>query len=89
MRLDYLTRRFASAARQPLSTADNRLAAAAAKLDALSPLKVLKRGFAIGYGADGQMLHSVEQVSPGDDIRLQLADGLVACRVNEVQEERT
>lgn len=89
MRLDYLTRRFASAARQPLSTADSRLAAAAAKLDALSPLKVLKRGFAIGYGADGQMLHSVEQVSPGDDIRLQLADGQVACRVNEVQEERT
>ncbi len=89
MRLDYLTRRLAAAVRQPLATADSRLAAAASKLDALSPLKVLGRGYAIGYTADGQMLHSVEQVAPGDGVRLQLTDGTVACQVCEVQEETT
>ena len=89
MRLDYLTRRFAAAARQPLGAADRRLAAMASKLDALSPLKVLGRGYAIGYGADGQVLHSVEQVSPDDTVHLRLTDGLLDCRVNTIQKERT
>ncbi len=89
MRLDYLTRRFAAAARQPLGAADRRLAAAASKLDALSPLKVLGRGYAIGYGADGQVLHSVEQVAPDDAVRLRLTNGVLDCRVNTIQKERT
>ena len=86
MRLDYLTRRFASAAQQQLGVADRRLAAAASKLDALSPLKVLGRGYAIGYGADGTVVDSVRQVRAGDDLTLQLTDGTVACRVTDTQE---
>jgi len=87
MRLDYLTRRFASAARQPLGVADRRLAAAASKLDALSPLKVLGRGYAIGYDADGGVLDSVHRVAVGDSLRLRLSDGTVGCQVTEIQEE--
>ena len=87
MRLDYLTRRFASAAKQPLGVADRRLAAAASKLDALSPLKVLGRGYAIGYGADGQVLDSVTRVRPGDPVDLRLADGTLHCQVTEIGEE--
>ena len=86
MRLDYLTRRFASAAQQQLGVADRRLAAVASKLDALSPLKVLGRGYAIGYGADGAVVDSVRQVRAGDDLTLQLTDGTVACRVTDTQE---
>ena len=86
MRLDYLTRRFASAAQQQLGVADRRLAAAASKLDALSPLKVLGRGYAIGYSADGTVVDSVRQVRAGDDLTLQLTDGTVACRVTDTQE---
>ncbi len=86
MRLDHLTHRFASAARHPLGAADRRLAAAASKLDALSPLKVLGRGYAIGYGADGGVLHSVHGVAVGDALRLRLSDGTVACRVTEIEE---
>lgn len=87
MRLDYLTRRFAAAARQSLGAADRRLAASASKLDALSPLKVLARGYAIGYGENGQVLTDVRQVAPGDDIRLRLVNGTVQCRANTIQEE--
>ncbi len=86
MRLDYLTRHFASAARQPLGAADRRLATAASKLDALSPLKVLGRGYAIGYAADDQVLDSVERVKLGDNVRLRLADGVLGCQVTEIQE---
>lgn len=86
MRLDYLTRRFASAAKQQLSVADRRLAATASKLDALSPLKVLGRGYGIGYAADGTVVDSVHRVQTGDDLTLQLTDGTVSCRVTDTQE---
>ncbi len=86
MRLDYLTRRFSSAAQQQLGAADRRLAATASKLDALSPLKVLGRGYAIGYSADGTVVDSVRQVHTGDALTLQLTDGTVVCRVTDIQE---
>ncbi len=86
MRLDMLTRRFAAAAQQTLGLAGRRLAAGASKLDALSPLKVLGRGYAIGYGADGQVLNSVHGTSVGDTVSLRLTDGTVDCIVNAIQE---
>ncbi len=87
MRLDYLTRSFVSAARQRLGVADRRLAATASKLDALSPLKVLGRGYAIGYDAAGGVLDSVSRVQVGDTLSLRLADGSVDCQVTDVREE--
>ncbi len=87
MRLDYLTRRFAAASRNQLNVADRRLSAAAAKLDALSPLKVLGRGYAIGYTADGTVLDSVRRVAVGDTLTLRVADGTLNCEVTEKQEE--
>ena len=86
MRLDYLTRRFAAAAQQQLGAADRRLSAAAAKLDALSPLKVLGRGYAIGYTADGGVVDSVHGVQVGDTLSLRVADGTLCCEVTEKQE---
>lgn len=87
MRLDYATRRFAAAARQRLSDADRRLGAQAAKLDALSPLKVLGRGYAIGYTAAGDVVNSVRRVQVGDPMSLRLADGVLTCEITEKQEE--
>lgn len=86
MRLDLLTRRFAGAARQQLGAADRRLSATAAKLDALSPLKVLGRGYSIGYTADGEVLSSVSRIQVGDTLRLRLSDGTIDCEVTEKQE---
>ncbi len=86
MRLDMLTRRFSSAAQRTLALADRRLAAEASKLDALSPLKVLGRGYAIGYTAGGQALDSVRGVAVGDTIRLKLADGGLDCTVKAIEE---
>ncbi len=86
MRLDMLTRRFAAASQQQLGVADRRLTAMASKLDALSPLKVLGRGYAIGYGADGQVLSSVSHTKVGDTVQLRVSDGILDCQVQNIQE---
>ena len=87
MRLDILTRRFSAAASQQLAGADRRLTGVAAKLDALSPLKVMGRGYAIGYGEDGQVLKSITQTKEQDTLRLRLADGTLQCLVTAIEEE--
>jgi exodeoxyribonuclease VII large subunit len=52
----------------------------AAGLDALSPLKVLGRGYAIAQGPKG-VVKSVAHVSPGDELRLRVSDGEIPCEV--------
>ncbi|MCI8554460.1 MAG: exodeoxyribonuclease VII large subunit [Clostridiales bacterium] len=84
MRLDYLTRAFAGAARVQLTGAKARLAQAGGKLDALSPLKVLSRGYAIGYQGE-QVLKQAADARQGEELTLRYADGEVNCRVEKVK----
>ena len=53
----------------------------AAALDALSPFKVLGRGYAISYTEDGAVLTSVRQAKAGDPVDLRVSDGTLHCRV--------
>ncbi len=53
----------------------------AAQLDALSPLRVLERGFAVPAGADGRVLKRRGEFVPGAPFTLRVADGSVAARV--------
>jgi len=52
-----------------------------AKLDAMSPLKVLTRGYAMAQTADGVLLRSTAQVAPGDAITVDLSDGRIHATV--------
>ena len=52
----------------------------ATALDALSPLRVLDRGYAVALGAGGEVLRRTAQFTPGLPFRLRLADGEVAVR---------
>ena len=62
------------------------VALGAAKLDALSPLKTLSRGYSITYAQDGHtVIDTVEHVTKGDVIHVQVQDGKIACNVNEVE----
>ncbi len=60
----------------------------AATLDALSPLKVLGRGYAIAEDGHGAPVSSVGQVKPGDTLELKLSDGSAQCAVESVKKER-
>ncbi len=57
-----------------------------AKLDALSPLKVLTRGYAMANTQDGQLLRSVQQVKPGDTVRIRISDGSLNTTITQVEE---
>ncbi len=64
-----------------LSGEQAQLRAAAASLEALSPLKVLARGYSIAYGPDG-VVTSISQLQKGDAVRIALADGNVNATVD-------
>jgi len=57
------------------------LARVAAQLDALSPLRVLDRGYAVPTGADGHVLKRRREFLPGVPFTLRVADGRVDARV--------
>lgn len=54
----------------------------AASLDAMSPLKVLSRGYAIAFDGTGETLKSVGNIKTGDKLSVRLADGVAACTVD-------
>lgn len=86
LQLDYLQDKMTAAARTHWDREARRFAGAVAKLDALSPLKVLGRGYAVARTEDGGILRSSDQVQPGDRIRLRLAQGSLGCRVEEKED---
>ena len=53
-----------------------------AKLNALSPLNILSRGYSLAYKDDDTLLSSVNDVETNDCIKLQFSDGLLKCTVN-------
>ena len=55
----------------------------AAKLDALSPLKVLSRGYSVIKDREGMPVKSTQQVDEGDRIQIILTDGELTCRVED------
>lgn len=81
MRLDFITQSLVSSSTANCQQASRRLAASAAKLDALSPLKVLGRGYAIVY-KDEAVVKSVGEAAAGDHLNIKLADGELSCTVN-------
>jgi exodeoxyribonuclease VII large subunit len=74
-----------AAANTRLDDARARLAVAAASLDALSPLAVLRRGYAMAQDEQGNLLLDARQAQAGDGVRLRLAEGVLRCRVEKVE----
>ena len=87
MQLDHLQHRLAAAMRTVTDRESGRFAALAASLDALSPLRVLGRGYALAQTEDGTVLRSAAQTAAGERIRVRLAQGQLVCDVAETKEE--
>lgn len=60
-----------------------RLERSGARLEELSPLKILDRGYALVYDAKGKLLKDAQKVEPGDNISARLARGSIAAVVRK------
>jgi exodeoxyribonuclease VII large subunit len=87
-RLDEWQDRLRRAVRHRLDRARERVVGLAARLEALSPLSVLGRGYSLTRTADGTLLRSAAQVAAGDRIVTRLARGEVTSRVEQVHPSR-
>ncbi len=85
--LNMLCTRLSLAQNRRLHLCRQRFTALTAKLDAMSPLKVLTRGYAMVQDPKGQVVRSIAQVQPGANISLRLNDGKIDACVTGVQEE--
>ncbi len=85
--LDSVQAKFIAAAQNRLATDRNKYIHLAAKLDALSPLKVLGRGFGVVYDQAGHLIKSTEDVQVDDQITVRMADGSLQCRVEDKRKE--
>ena len=56
------------------------------KLDALSPLRIMERGYNVAYDDNGKLLSSVEQVKPHDQIEINFSDGKVEAEIIKIKE---
>lgn len=83
MELDLLHSRLLSAAENRIAAARRAEIALAAKLDALSPLKVLARGYSLATDDAGGLIRNAAQVAAGDRVHLRLEKGSLDCQVLE------
>ena len=83
--LDYQSGRLARGLERSVAGRRERLARLAAGLDAMSPLKVLGRGYSIALNGEGRALRGASELAAGDKIRLLLARGEAECTVDSVK----
>ena len=84
--LEYLKNRLISAQNRNLSQKQQRFVQNVAKLDAMSPLKVLTRGYAMAENETGDLIRSVRQVKTGDKLNVRFSDGTVETTVRDTKE---
>lgn len=83
----HLQTRMIAAQNNALHKCRQRFLASTAKLDAMSPLKVLTRGYAMVSSADGGVIRSVKQTAVGNVLSVSLSDGALNASVTEIKED--
>jgi exodeoxyribonuclease VII large subunit len=81
-RLTELSGRLQSSARVALESGSERVSLAAGKLDSLSPLGVLARGYAIAFDSQGRVIKRAAGVASGEQVRVRVSEGEMDCTKN-------
>ena len=87
LRLDKLTGDFRRVGTRLLQARRQGLIRLSASLDAMSPLKVLARGYSMTADADGRLISSVTEVSPGQSLTILVSDGRIRADVERTEGE--
>ena len=83
--IDQAQQALSSAVSQQMKDRLAKIALAGARLDDLSPLKTLSRGYAMAKTTEGAIVKSVDQVHAGDRITVNVADGALQCSIDSVE----
>lgn len=81
MELDRMQNSVIAAADRLFAAHRQQFAQTAAALDAMSPLKVLARGYSVATNENGEIIRSISDAKDGDLLRLRVTDGLLHCLV--------
>ena len=84
--VELLKNRLVSAQDRNITKAKQRYIAGVSKLEAMSPLKVLTRGYSMAQNERGEVVRSVSQVTLGERIRIRLSDGSLSATVMKNEE---
>ena len=84
--LGLLKEKLLAAQNRELSKAQQKYVANVVKLDAMSPLKVLSRGYAMAQKETGELIRSVKQTTTGESIVVSLADGKLNASILSIKE---
>ena len=87
LRLDHIRDRLTAAEEKRISSDKQRFIKLGASLDAMSPLRVLSRGYAVAVNDRGETIKSVHQVSIGERLELRVSDGRIGTVVSSAAAE--
>lgn len=88
LKINTLSDKLDMRAAEGLKDSKHELGLLAARLDAVSPLSTLARGYAIVQDSEGRALGSVSDLNVGDKIEITLGDGAIDAAVEEVHKEK-
>ena len=83
----HLQTRMIAAQSNSLHKCRQRFLSSTAKLDAMSPLKVLTRGYAMVSSTQGDVIRSVKQIAVGNVLSVSLSDGVIHASVTDIKED--
>ena len=86
MDLDRARDRLLAASERQLAAKRQSFVKLGAALDAMSPLRVLSRGYTVSSDREGKVLKSVRDLRAGQEISVRFSDGLAGCRVESITE---
>lgn len=85
--LEHMQTRLLSLQERKIALSRQRFLSSTAKLDAMNPLKVLMRGYAMALDADNVIVRSVDQVKVNDPISIKVSDGSIFATVTDTRED--
>ena len=84
--IDRLSERLNAAEKHLLLTKRQAYVRLVSSLEAMSPLKVLARGFSVATDKSGTIIRNADAVAPGDSVHIRLEHGALDCRVERQSE---
>jgi exodeoxyribonuclease VII large subunit len=85
-RLDLTNKAMKRAMQQVLSKKHSDFERILSTLGALSPLKIMERGYSLAYSEESRLVKSINQVKIDERVQIQLTDGSLYCKVENIKE---